>query len=66
MGVLLIMRKQYLVQPTKGVWTRPTILSIERFKPSSPPISQMTRQGNPAIPVSRNIRMNSIKKDSNK
>ena len=56
------MRKQYIEQPVKGIWTRSVPISTERSKPSSHSMSQMTRQGNAALTVSPNIRFNSVKK----
>lgn len=49
------MRKEYLDQPTKGVWIRPT-RPWKQHKPEHTTLSQMTRQGNAAFPTSPNIR----------
>ncbi len=49
------MKKEYLDQPTKGVWCRPTRSYPMNNHTQKQPIV-MTRQGNAAFPPSTNIR----------
>ncbi len=59
------MKKEYIEQPIKGIWTRSVLIDPEeRLKPNLREreiLCTMTRQGNAALVVSPNIRFNSIK-----